>query len=652
MSRIRMAALLVFAVGATGSLRASDSWTPIGPAGGVLDFVAIAPSNPSVVYVASPLGGIFRSDDGGATFDPSVAGGLAPNQVLCLAVAPDDAMVVYAGAAAGGFKSIDGGATWTPLAGGFPPALINTVVVDPAYASTVYAAGSTGAFVKSMDAGASWTTIGGSEVAAAGPRILAIPAGSTQTLYLGTLQKGFYRSSDGGTTWTQKNDGFLINEPAIFTVAADPTNASRVYSAVNADAYVTTDGGDHWQVDDGAFGFVTSVGALAVDAGGVVFAADQVAFYSQSPGGTSWTQIVGAPGFVNFLAAGPAPAPPVYLAHGRAGRSAGGLDRWEGDTQFSDTAVDAESISALAADPAHLGRVLGGATTGILAYSVGAWTPVQCCANSAAGNVATAIVFDPRTAGLVYASTGTGIFRSVDSGATFAPSSSGLPSTAPATIVRSLLPQPGTASGMFAGTTRGLYQSADGMNWTLGSSDIATRQILALAVDASSASTLRAGTDDGIYESTDGGAHWSKSSAGLNGTVHALLPVAGGTTRILAGADSGLYASTDGGTTWNAIPGVGATVNALAADPSSASVAAGTTAGVFESEDGGASWASSDEGLTNPTVLSLVFLADGTLLAGTNGGSVFEKVIVRTVPRGPVARTGASPSPRVLPPRS
>ncbi|MGE5413616.1 MAG: WD40/YVTN/BNR-like repeat-containing protein [Syntrophomonadaceae bacterium] len=651
-ARRAAAASCLFAAAAV--LSASSPWSSIGPPGGILELVAVSPSDPNVVYVASVIGGVFRSDDGGTTFNPAIRG-LAAAQVLCLAVAPDDASVVYAGASAGGFKSTDGGATWTPLGGGFPSALINTMVVDPSHSSTVYAGGATGTLVKSVDSGASWTAIGGTDAPSAQPRILAIAPGSTSTLYLGTLQKGFYRSTDGGSTWSNHNDGFLFPEPAIFTIAADPTRASRVYAAVSADVYFSDNAGDHWQLDDGQSGFVTSVGALAVDAAGVVFVADQIAFYTQPPGAADWTPIVGADRFVNFIAVGPSPAPPVFLAHGRAGLSAGGLDRWDGGSQFTVSAPTAESISALAADPVQAGRILAAATIGILAHSGGAggaWTPVQCCVGSAVGNIATAIVFDPRTAGLVYASTGAGVFRSTDGGATFVASSNGIPSTVPATVVRSLLPQPGTASGMFAGTSKGLYQSPDGMNWTAGSGDLSSRQVIALAADSASPSTLWAGTDDGVYRSMDTGAHWTKTAASLGGTVHAVLSVSGGSGRVLAGADSGLYASTDGGTTWTSVPGVGATVNALARDPSSGVIAAGTLAGVFESSDAGASWSAAHDGLTNPSVLSLVYLPDGTLLAGTSGGSVFGQVNVHTVSRGPVTRAESPGPPRSVPPRS
>ena len=125
-----------------------------------------------------------------------------------------------------------------------------------------------------------------------------------------------------------------------------------------------------------------------------------------------------------------------------------------------------------------------------------------------------------------------------------------------------------------------------------------------------------------------------------------LVAAVGG--KVFAGADAGLFTSTDGGATWNAA-GVTASVYAFAEIPGGGSLFAGTLAGVFESVDAGASWASAGEGLGNPSVLSLALLPDGTLLAGTNGGSVFE--LVGAAEREPVARVGGRPGTRVLPAR-
>jgi hypothetical protein len=96
-------------------------------------------------------------------------------------------------------------------------------------------------------------------------------------------------------------------------------------------------------------------------------------------------------------------------------------------------------------------------------------------------------------------------------------------------------------------------------------------------------------------------------------------------------------------------PGVSVTVNALIEDPATGALYAGTMAGVFGSADGGASWVSAGEGLGNPNIVCLGLLPPGTLLAGSNGSSVFE--LVRTAAREPVERAGGTPAPRVLPPR-
>jgi hypothetical protein len=97
------------------------------------------------------------------------------------------------------------------------------------------------------------------------------------------------------------------------------------------------------------------------------------------------------------------------------------------------------------------------------------------------------------------------------------------------------------------------------------------------------------------------------------------------------------------------VAGVGATVDALAGDAASGTLAAGTLGGVFVSADGGASWSASNDGLSNDNVLCVVF-SGGTLLAGTNGGSVFQRI--ETAPREPVARPASPSSPRAVPPRA
>jgi photosystem II stability/assembly factor-like uncharacterized protein len=636
-----------------------NTWVPIGPDGGEVDAVAAAPSNSAVVYAASNLGGVFRSEDAGTNWK-AANGGLTDLRIQCLAVSPADPGTVYAGAQAGGFKTTDSGATWTPLGGGFPAARISSIAIDPVTPSTVYATGTAGTLVKSTDAGVTWSAIGGSAFASAQPRTLAIDPVHTANVYLATQQSGIYRSTNSGASWTPSNTGLtdLLGNAvtAISALAVDPTNPARVLAGTfAAGVFISTDGGGSWTpVSNGIAQFALITG-IAVGSDGTAYLGQQGGFYIMPAGVQIWLSNFPGGTYINSLSIGAGAVPPLYLGYGKLPFEPGGFIRWNGENSFSQSYLPLLVIAAIAADPSQPGRGIVTTTSGVFEYQPGAadgpWNPP--IAGGGSGNSpslpAIAVYFDARTAGTVYFGAAPDVFKSTDGGATIGTGSPvGDPSALPPAIVRCFLAQPGTTQGLFAGTSKGLFQSADGGTWTAASTDLSSRQIFALAPDAT-ASTLWAGTDDGVYRSGDAGAHWAKSGPGVGGTAHAVLSVAGGSGRLLAGADTGLFTSSDGGTTWAPVSGISATVNALVQDPRTGALFAGSLSGVFESADGGASWTDVSDGLANPKVFCLGIMGDGTLLAGTNGGSVF--ALTRTADREPVARPGGPPAPRALSPR-
>ena len=651
------ALLLLFGPAAA---RAGDSWLPIGPDGGEVDVVAAAPTDSTVVYAASNLGGVFLSEDSGTTWRPANAG-LSDLRVQCLAVSPADLRTVYAGTQSGAFKTTDGGATWTPLGGGFPAARVSSIAIDPLTPSVVYAAGTSGTFVKSSDGGSTWSAIGSAAISTNQPRILAIDPVHTANVFLGTQQGGFYRSANAGASWAASNTGLTdvngIAITAINALAVDPTHPSRVFAGTaGSGVFLSTDGGGTWADASNGLATIALITGIAVGSDGTAYLGQQGGLYIQSPALPVWLSNYPGGTYINSLSIGSGAVPPLYLGYGKPPFETGGFIRWEGATSFSQSFLPLLVVAAIAADPAQPGRALVATTSGEFEYqpggSAGPWTPPFVGgggSNPLPASAAISIFFDGRTAGTVYYGAAPDVFKSTDGGRTTAAGSPvGDPTAFPPAVVRCFAAQPGTAQGVFAGSSKGLFQSADGGTWSAASADLSARQVFALAPDASSSSTLWAGTDDGVYRSTDSGAHWSKTGAGVGGVVHAVLsPAAGG--RLLAGADSGLFTSSDGGTTWVAAAGVSAAVNALVEDPNSGSLFAGSLAGVFESTDGGASWDAVSEGLANPKVFSLGLLGDGTLLAGTNGGSVF--ALIRTAARETVSRAGTAPAPRVLAPR-
>lgn len=139
---------------------------------------------------------------------------------------------------------------------------------------------------------------------------------------------------------------------------------------------------------------------------------------------------------------------------------------------------------------------------------------------------------------------------------------------------------------------------------------------------------------------TDLGATWTQSRTGMTGAVNALVVDPSDPSRLYSGNSTGVFRSTDAGATWTLTP-LTRNTKTIALDGNT--VYAGTYGyGVSRSTDGGATWADFSTGLTCNKVLSLALRAsDGTLMAGTEGGSVF-----RTDVPTAIAQPGHATAPR------
>ena len=125
--------------------------------------VAIAPSQPQTVYAATSAGGVWRSDDGGATW--SLPGDeMASRSVRWLSVDPADPKSVWAGIEARGsgsalWRTTDGGATWKPVADAYPGGRVQAtgapITFAPTQPKTIYVA-STNLHYRTDDGGKTW----------------------------------------------------------------------------------------------------------------------------------------------------------------------------------------------------------------------------------------------------------------------------------------------------------------------------------------------------------------------------------------------------------------------------------------------------------------------------------------------------------------
>ena len=119
--------------------------------------LAMDASGPQTVYAATVGGGLFKTDDGGATWQniPAISG-----SIVSVAADPNRSGVVYAGVfmnlANGSIrKSIDGGVTWATI---FPTtAAIFNITIDPGNSDVLYAPTVGHGAFKSTDGGQNWS---------------------------------------------------------------------------------------------------------------------------------------------------------------------------------------------------------------------------------------------------------------------------------------------------------------------------------------------------------------------------------------------------------------------------------------------------------------------------------------------------------------
>lgn len=144
-------------------------WQNIGPGGGGwIEALAVDPHNPLIVYAGCDVGGVFKSVDGGETWQTANQG-IENDFIRGIVIDPNDSQVIYAATQGGVHKSLNGGKSWALKRTGFPPvsgddfsAPVNTLTISPNDSTILYAGiGSRepydkGQLYKSTDSGESW----------------------------------------------------------------------------------------------------------------------------------------------------------------------------------------------------------------------------------------------------------------------------------------------------------------------------------------------------------------------------------------------------------------------------------------------------------------------------------------------------------------
>lgn len=262
----------------------SLKWRNIGPfRGGRSVAVTGVPGEMLTFYMGSTGGGIWKTTDGGISWDNISDGQLKTGSVGAISVAASDPNVLYAGmgehavrgvmtsAGDGIYRSTDKGKTWKH-AGLEKSQHISDVVIhssDPdlvyvAVQGALYGPSSEKGIYKTVDGGKSWKKIlfidensgaSGLELDPSNPRILYAAFWDHQRtpwkIRSGGPGSGIHKSTDGGETWKELKNG-LPGEMGKIGISVSPANPQRIYAVIEAEdkkggIYRSDDGGEKWQ---------------------------------------------------------------------------------------------------------------------------------------------------------------------------------------------------------------------------------------------------------------------------------------------------------------------------------------------------------------------------------------------------------------------
>lgn len=257
----------------------------IGPfRGGRSAAVTGVPNQPNLFYFGSTGGGVWKTLDGGRTWD-NISDGFFGGSIGAISVAKNDPNVIYVGGGEktvrgnvssgyGVWKSEDAGKTWTE-AGLENSRHVPRIAIDPTNHNIVYA-GVLGniykptqdrGVYKSIDGGKTWKKILFANESAGVVDLLIDPT-NQRILYASTwrvqrtpysLSSGgdgsaLWKSTDSGETWKEisKHKGFPEDTLGIIGVAVSPLNNQRVWAIVEnkekGGLYRSDDGGENWNL--------------------------------------------------------------------------------------------------------------------------------------------------------------------------------------------------------------------------------------------------------------------------------------------------------------------------------------------------------------------------------------------------------------------
>ncbi|HEY6004208.1 MAG TPA: choice-of-anchor D domain-containing protein [Anaeromyxobacter sp.] len=471
---------------------------------------------------------------------------------------------------------------------------------------------------------APWVSTGG-PLGGLGYDVRIHPA-TKSVMYVTDNNAGVILSTNGGRTWKPSNAGITVkggptgDAYTIFSLTVDPNDPNIVWAGTNGDnkafgVFKSTDGGATWAlksagIADAGYGIVFRGFTVQPGSSAVVYAQAELptpvhgrefdrvqgVVYKTTDGGESWTQLwPTAPALGDNLAryviVDPGDANTLYL-------STGIFDREAYNSDCAAGVAGAGGVGVLKSTDggAHWSAMNGGLTD-LYVGSLRMHPTNRLVLFAATGNNA--------CSGGYEGSVVSGLFRTIDGGATWSKVISG-------DIMTAVAFSPSDPSVVYAGSAGAFYRSADGgasftrytkpSGWEWGPPGVRAGVPIDVVVDPDDPNLLYANNyGGGVFRSRDGARSWEIWSQGYSGAdVHAAVVADASAANVLAIGRSGPFKSPNYGLDWI---GIG---NGAATFPEWYSIAA---------QPG------------HPEVILVADEHQGVILRSTDGGGDFVEVL-------------------------
>jgi photosystem II stability/assembly factor-like uncharacterized protein len=680
-----MREMVVEAAPRTEAADVAVRWVPVGPSniGGRMTCVVCHPEDPRRLWAGAAGGGVWRSADGGLTWE-SLWHAEPTLNVGSLGIDPNEPDTIYCGTGeanlsadshpgVGVLRSQDGGTTWELLAEAASagiPRRIGALAVDPFSSRHLLLGGvrhrpdlASGLFA-STDAGTSWKLVpllGDSPYFCHTIRFHPRREGVVYVaIEVAGMASGVWRTANGGSTWTHLRQGLPAPDRVHRTSLAlapsdpdvmyaqiagrDPADPRRfivlgVFRSEDAGDAWTSIGGQHF-ADERQMSYNNTIVVHPNNADTVLCGG--VDLHRTTNAGRTWKQVTrwnedrGKPGYAHadhhaLLMPEGSPGVVYDMNDGGMDFSQDGGLTWENRSDglatnmFYDLEVAQSQGNMIAGGAQDNGTLMTEQATPSSYFEFtggdGGW-----------------VIIDPSDALHLFSSAqGMRVFRfrgSDPPGQRFKDVSP--PEDQFDMWMAFLAMDPARPQTVFAGSRRVWRTRNDGDLWMPVSGNLDDSDITALEVARGDSNRIYVGTENGgIFRSTNGGDAWSGNLAStvLPGHTITRLQSSAAAADIVyatvANFDSShLFRSTDGGLTWRdvdqgALPNAPLLSLALPARHPSRVYVCGD-AGVFVSDDDGATWADVTGNLPNVMVVDIVYHeADRTLTAATYGRSIW-----------------------------